>query len=391
MRLDGLRVLDLTRLLPGPYATQLLADTGAEVIKLEDTDRGDYARAMPPHSDRGVGATFDAVNRGKRSVALDLKTDAGRAAFYRLITDFDVLIEGFRPGVTERLGVDYDTVREHNPELVYCSLTGYGQTGPEASTVGHDLNYVGRAGLLDMTRRTAEEKPRVPGYPIADMAGGLLAAFSVVGGVLSRELGSGGDGGEHVDVAMTDAVCSFSQAVSASVAAGESPRPGETALTAGLPWYDVYETRDEKYVTLAALEGKFWRAFCEAIDCEDLIDEHRSDDPAVKEALREELETVFAARTRAEWIEELGDVPAMVGPVNTPEEVLDDPGFDARGIVRRPESAPPRIGFSVRSTVEPGASDESIPDRGEHTESVLREAGWTENEIDDLRITGAIE
>lgn len=389
MRLDGLRVLDLTRLLPGPYATQLLRDAGADVIKIEDTARGDYARDIPPYSERGVGALFDAVNRGKRSVVIDLKTDAGRETFYSLVTDCNVLVEGFRPGVTERLGIDYDTIREYNPEIVYCSLTGYGHTSPDASTVGHDLNYVGRAGLLDMTRESEGEAPRIPGFPIADMSGGLFAAFSIVGAVLSRELGT--TDGEYLDISMTDVVLSFSQTVSVHVFSGGKPRPGETALTGGAPWYDVYEAADGRYVTLAALEPKFWRAFCEATDREDLLDEHGSDDPAVREALREELAALFRSKTRAEWDETLDEVEAMVAPVNTTEEALSDPQFAARDIVRRPDEAPPRVGFPARSTAESAGVNETIPDRGEHTESVLREHGWTDGEIDDLRAGGAIE
>ena len=389
MRLDGCRVLDLTRLLPGPYATQLLADAGAGVIKVENTDRGDYAREIPPYSERGVGALFDAVNRGKRSVAIDLKSEAGREAFYSLVAGCDVLIEGFRPGVAERLEIDYGTLTEHNAEIVYCSLTGFGRTGPDAKRVGHDLNYVGRAGLLDMTRNGDSEAPRIPGYPIADMAGGLFAAFAVLGALCSRELGN--TGGEHVDVSMTDVVLSFSQPVSSGIVAGGDTHGAESSLTGGLPWYDVYETADGRYVTLAALEAKFWEAFCEAVGREDLIEVHGSDDPDVRAALREELTQVFAARTRAEWEEELGDVPAMVGPVNTPREALSDPQIEARETVARPTEAPPRVGFPARSTAEPTASDESVPDRGEQTESVLREHGFDESDMDDLRASGAIE
>ncbi|PSP76721.1 CoA transferase [Halobacteriales archaeon QS_3_64_16] len=389
MRLDGCRVLDLTRLLPGPYATQLLCDAGADVIKVEDTGQGDYARDIPPYSDRGVGALFDAVNRGKRSVAIDLKSEAGRETFYALVADCDVLIEGFRPGVAERLGIDYDTLAEHDAELVYCSLTGFGRTGPDAQRVGHDLNYVGRAGLLDTTRNGEREPPRIPGYPIADMAGGLFAAFSILGALLSRELGN--TDGEHVDVSMTDVVLSFSQPVSSGIVAGEDTHGGESSLTGGLPWYDVYETADERYVTLAALEPKFWKAFCETIGREDLIEIHGSDDPDVQAALREELTAIFAGRSRAEWEEELRDVPAMVGPVNTPREALSDPQIEAREVVSHPAEAPPRVGFPARSTEEPAAGEESIPDRGEQTESVLHEHGFEESEIDDLRASGAIE
>ena len=387
MRLDGVRVLDLTRLLPGPYATQLLADAGADVVKIEDTEAGDYARHMPPTTDDGVGAVFDAVNRGKRSVALDLKNEAGREAFYELVETVDVVIESFRPGVTERLGVDYETLTDHRADVVYCSLTGYGQNGPYADRAGHDLNYVGLAGLLDMTRRDEDEAPRMPGYQVADMAGGLLAAFSVCSALLSRELGN--TGGEYLDVALTDAVVSFSQAVAPEALAGESPRPGETPLTGQYPWYDVYETADGRYVTLGALEPRFWTAFCEAVDRPDLEGRHMTGDPAEREALREELERLFAGRTREEWVEAMDGVDAAVEGVYAPEETFDHPQIAARGYVERPDDGTPRVGLPLRGS-ETAVSGAPPPGHGEHTDEVLAAAGLTEADIAGLRESGAI-
>lgn len=386
MQLDSVRILDLTRLLPGPYATQLLADAGADVVKVEDTDAGDYARHTPPTTDRGVGALFDGVNRGKRSVALDLKSGAGREAFYRLVEGADVVFEQFRPGVADRLEIDYETLAEYNEELVYCSLSGYGQTGPYAERAGHDLNYVGVAGLLDMTREDESMAPQIPGYQIGDLGGGLFAAFGIVGGLLSRELGNGG---EYVDVAMTDVVASFSQAVAHEALTGGDPRPGETALTGEYPWYDVYETADGRYVTLAALEPKFWAAFCEEVDREELVDAHGSDDPAELAAVREELEDVFASRSRDAWIEQLSD-ETMVGPVCTPAEAVEHPQLEARGLVERPDDAPPRVGFPAAGSNVPEDHDESVPDHGEHTDELLASVGYDEDELAELRETGAI-
>jgi crotonobetainyl-CoA:carnitine CoA-transferase CaiB-like acyl-CoA transferase len=389
MRLDGVRVLDLTRLLPGPYATQLLADAGADVIKIEDTDAGDYTRHMPPTTRDGVGTVFDAVNRGKRSVAIDLKSEAGREVFYGLTEGADVVIESFRPGVTERLGVDYATLSEYHEELVYCSLTGYGQNGPYADRVGHDLNYIGLAGLLDMTRDDADEKPRVPGYQIADMAGGLLAAFGICSALLSRELGN--TGGEYLDVSMTDAVVSFSQAIASEALTGEDPRPGETALTGGYPWYDVYEAADGTYVTLGALEPKFWRSFCEAVDRPDLADYHMTEDPVELRALREELDGIFADRTREEWVEVLSDVDAAVGGVYTPAEAFEHPQIEARGYVERTEDAAPRVGLPLCGSEIPDSARAESPGHGEHTERVLREAGLCEDDIEKLRGDSVID
>ncbi|PSQ34938.1 CoA transferase [Halobacteriales archaeon QS_9_70_65] len=347
MRLDGVRVLDLTRLLPGPYATQLLADAGADVVKIEDTDAGDYARHMPPTTDDGVGAVFDAVNRGKRSVAVDLKHEEGRAAFYELVAGADVVVESFRPGVTDRLGVDHETLTDHREDLIYCSLTGYGQSGPYADRAGHDLNYVGLAGLLDMARESVEEAPRPPGYQVADMAGGLLAAFSVCSALLSRELGN--TGGEYLDVALTDAVVSFSQAV--------APR--------------------------------FWTAFCEAVDRPDLVGAHMTDDSAELAALRAELTELFRSRTREEWAELAADVDAAVGAVYTPTEALEHPQIRARGYVERGGGAP-RVGLPLCGSDRPAGADGGPPGHGEHTDEVLTAAGLSATEVERLREAGVV-
>lgn len=390
MDLSGVRVLDLTRYLPGPYATQMLADCGAEVVKVEAPE-GDPARGMQPTTDRGdVSRLFDAVNRGKRSVVLDLKTDEGREALLRLAEDADAVFEGFRPGVVDRLGVGYEDVRERNPEVVYCSLSGFGQDGPWADRVGHDLNYVATAGLLDATRRDDGEAPRIPGIPIADVAGGLYAAFGVVSALLSRELGNAG--GEHLDVSMTDAVASLSVTLAASALAGDDPRPGETPLTGRDPWYDVYEAADGEYVTLAALEPHFWEAFCEAVDRPDLRDAHGTRDPAERSALRAELAELFAGRTREEWADALDDVDAAFAPVRTMAEAVEHPQLRSRGLVVDGEgdgTAPPsRVGLPFADAADERAGPP--PGLGEHTADVLREAGYGDGDLAALRDAGAI-
>ncbi|WP_336328252.1 CaiB/BaiF CoA transferase family protein [Halovenus sp. HT40] len=386
MQLDSVRVLDLSRLLPGPYATQLLADAGAEVIKIEDTGSGDYARAMPPYTDEGVGAVFDAVNRGKKGVALDLKSEDGQEVLYRLAEDADVVLETFRPEVVDRLGVDYERLRAVNEDLVYCSLTGYGQGGPLADRVGHDLNYVGRAGMLDLVREDKDSRPQIPGYTVADMAGGLFAAFSIVSALLSRELGSGG--GEYIDVSMTDVVLSFSQAVVQPVFEGEQPPPGEGELNGGYPWYDVYETADGEYVTFAALEPQFYRAFCEAIDREDLIGAHMTDDDAEREALRAELTDIFSARTREEWLEHLDGVEASVEPVYTLSEAIEDEQIASRDLIW--DERRPRIGFPAQGSDVPTDRGRPVPGQGEHTAEVLRAAGYDDEDLDSLADAGTI-
>ncbi|WP_092698413.1 CaiB/BaiF CoA transferase family protein [Halovenus aranensis] len=381
MHLDGVRVLDLSGILPGPYATQLLADMGADVITVEEPAAGDPARELSFTDDRTL---FEAVNRGKRSLALDLKSDAGRAVFYELVGGVDAVVEGFRPGVVDRLGVDYERLREYNDDLVYCSLSGYGQTGPYADRAGHDINYVGLAGLLDVTREDEEAKPQVPGYQVADMAGGLFAAFSLVGGILSRELGNGGG---YLDVSMTDVVASFSHTLAGAALCDGDPRPGETMLTGGAPWYDVYETADGNYVTLGALESTFWEQFCREVDRPDLVPVHGTDDATERAALRAELVELFERRRREEWVERLSEeVP--VAPVLTPAEALNHPQIADR-LPERPETAPPRVGFPGCGVALP-ETDESVPEHGEHTGDVLREAGYGAEEIQRLKASTAV-
>ncbi|MEF8830263.1 MAG: CaiB/BaiF CoA-transferase family protein [Halobacteriales archaeon] len=384
MRLDGISVLDLSRLLPGPYATQVLADMGADVVKIERPGTGDYARSMSAGDGPDV---FGAVNRGKRSVTLDLTRAAAREAFHDLAATADVVVESFRPGVADRLGVGYETVSETNPEIVYLSLSGFGATGPHRDRAGHDLNYVGLAGLLSMTSAEPDGRPAIPGFPVGDMAGGLFGALSVLGALLSRELGDGG--GEHLDVALTDAAVALSQVVSARALAGGDPAARETALTGQFPCYDVYETADGEWVTLAALEPEFWERFCEAVDRPDLVDRHMAADPAEREAVREAVAETFRERTREEWEATLGDVDAMVAPVRSVREALDGDQVRERGLLRS-GPAGERVGLPVRTAGRLDGPDERLPDLGEHTEDVLAAHGYDEAAIERLREQDAI-
>lgn len=376
MQLDGITVVDLSRLLPGPYGTQLLADMGAEILKIEPPEQGDYAREMGPTVD-GTGSVFASINQGKKSVTLDLKSETGREIFLSIAAEADVVFEQFRPGVVDRLGIGYEAVRQRAPDIVYCSLSGFGQTGPDSDRVGHDLNYVALTGILDMTRRSDAEAPRVPGVPVADMTGGLAAACSVLGALLSRELGNGG---EYIDIAMTDVLLSLSQNFVPPTVVGETPRPGETTLTGKYPCYDIYETADQRHVTLAALEPHFWETFCAAVGREDLLERHRSEDASVRRALRGELEGIFAGKTMTEWEAEFGDKEVMIAPVKTPEEALNDPQFQSRGMVGA--GFPPRADFFAQAS-ESRAEDRTAPQLGEHTAAVLREHGY-EN-VQELR------
>jgi crotonobetainyl-CoA:carnitine CoA-transferase CaiB-like acyl-CoA transferase len=389
MDLSAVRVLDFTHLLPGPYATQLLRDMGAEVWKVERPGEGDPARAFGSgRSPDGHAALFDVLNRGKRSVTLDLKTDAGRRAFLDLAAEADAVIEQFRPGVVDRLGVGYEEVRAVNEAVVYCSVAGYGQDGPYADRPGHDLNYAGLAGLLEMTRPDAEAAPVIPGFPVADMAGGLFAALSVVSALLSRELGAGG--GEHLDVSLSDAALSLSQLVAGPAVAGVDQRPGETVVTGKYPCYGVYECADGRYLTLGALEGKFWDALCGAIDRPDLRGAHMAEDPDTRERVRDELESVFDQRPRERWVERLAEADVPAGPVLTVEEAFDDDHLRVRDVVGDVDGRLRRAAFPVESTDEPARTDAPAPALGEHTDEILRAVGYSDGRIERLRADGVL-
>src|SRR2546426_740361 len=268
--LAGIRVLDLTRLLPGPMATLHLADLGADVIKIEDTGAGDYAREMG-RTREGMSDFFRLVNRNKRAIRLDLKRPQGREVLLRLAKGADVLVEGFRPGAMAKLGIGYDALAAVNPRLVYCSITGYGQDGPYAERAGHDINYIGYAGVGDQIG--AREAPVVPNFQIADLLGGALTPAM---GILAALIDARSSGrGRHVDVAMTDAV--FAHAILPLVGFlehGKTPGRGTGMLGGGLPCYNVYRTRDGRYMAVGALDRKFWETLCDILGCPELKEKH---------------------------------------------------------------------------------------------------------------------
>lgn len=373
MDLSDVRVLDLTQLLPGPYATQLLADMGADVIKIERPDGGDPARRLAADPSPELAGIFETVNCGKRSVALDLTDERARGAFYELAADADAVIEGFRPGVVDRLGVDYETLSARTEGLVYCSLTGHGQTGPDSDRPGHDLTYAAAAGLLDTTRPAPDAAPVQPAVPVGDLAGGSLAALAVVSGLLERELGDGT--GTYVDLSITDALVSFCQLL----AADDTTAPAETLLGGEYPCYDIYETADGRYIAIAALERRFWERLCAAIDAEGLHDAHRAESEGRRERVRETLADTFAAAPVETWERRLeqADVPFAV--VRSAAAALEDPTIRDR-LVREHSS-----GERVGAPVQPGDGPTGEPPAlGEHTASVLGAAGVAPATIDRL-------
>lgn len=392
--LSGIRILDLSRLLPGAYASQMLADFGADVIKVEEPGSGDYGRHMPPHGAGGMGLHFLAINRNKRSMTVNLKSAAGREVFLRLVRGADVVLESFRPGVLERLGLGYEQLKEVNPRLVYCAISGYGQDGPYRLRAGHDLNYAGYAGLLDYNRGSAGE-PVMPPTQLGDLAGG---SFMAVIGILTALAGRAHSGeGRMVDVSMTEGVMALLPLVTATYfTTAAAPRPGMSALDGGLPCYNIYETADGKYLTLAALEYKFWHTFCTQIGHLELLPFHLPAGPQERAQAIDLLRTIFKTKSRDEWLAELAEIDACVGPVYTLGEALNDPHAQSRGasVLSPPLEAD---GAGVRTLPSfpriSGVRQEqryAPPQLGQHTTDLLQDLGYSEAEIHDLRTGGAI-
>ncbi|HEU4973472.1 MAG TPA: CaiB/BaiF CoA-transferase family protein [Baekduia sp.] len=389
---EGLKVLDLSRLLPGGFCSLLLADFGADVVKVEDTGMGDYIRWSPPAfegaAETANGSLFLSLNRGKRSIRVDLKTDEGRDVLLRLVRDADVLLESFRPGVLDRLGVGWERLRQENPRLVYCAITGYGLTGPNVQRSGHDLNYLGLNGILALTGE--EDGPPVQaGAQIADLGGGaLMAAFGILAAL--RERDRSGEG-QLVDVSMFDGAMSWLAMVAARVfAAGEQPRRGHELLGGSLVCYRPYRCADG-WVTCGALEPKFWAAFCRGVGREDLIGVQfeRPGTPA-----HAEVEAIFAARTRDEWAAFATEHDCCVEPVLEVEEALDSELARAREMVvefEQPGAGTVRgLGMPVKLSRTPGCVRRGGPELGEHTAEILREAGFDEARIAALLASGAV-
>jgi crotonobetainyl-CoA:carnitine CoA-transferase CaiB-like acyl-CoA transferase len=381
--LKDLRVLDLTRLLPGPYCTMVLADHGARVLKLESPGEGDYIRSWEPKIN-GFSALFLAVNRNKKSLTLDLKTTAGREIFFRLLREHDVVVESFRPGVMKRLGIDYPRAREINDKIIYCSITGYGQFGPEADKAGHDLNYLAESGVLH-TSGCEDGRPVVPGLQVADIAGGALYATNAI--LMAYVAVLQGGKGVHLDISMTDGLVSMFSLLSAYFfSRGQDPGANETTFNGGRADYQVYRTRDRRFMALGALENKFWRNFCKAVDRFDLIDRQHGD----QEELKRELEELFAARTRREWEKLLKGKNTCCEPVVSLAEVVASDHFKARDMFY---DLPFPGGGSLQQLnsaimVDGGKrlKHEFPPVLGEDTEETLLALGYTADEIESFRL-----
>jgi crotonobetainyl-CoA:carnitine CoA-transferase CaiB-like acyl-CoA transferase len=377
--LEGLKVLDLSRLLPGPYCSMILADFGAEVLRIEDRR----------FEEEGTG--MKTVMRNKRHMTLNLKHPKGKEIFYTLAKDADVLLEGFRPGVAERLGIGYPQLKQRNPRLIYCSLTGYGQDGPYSGMVGHDINYLSFAGVLGLTGRL-DSPPVIPATQIADIAaGGMNAAIGILLAVIMRERTGKG---QYIDISMMDgSVAMLPFMANLYWEGGMVPGRGNTMLTGRYPCYSVYETKNGQYISLGALERRFWVALCKKLGREDFIP-YQFAEGEKREEIFYFLRKTFSQKTRPEWMEELKELDICFGKILDLPEVFQDPQVRHRGLIA--EYVHPTKGkinlLAPAVKMSEVSWEVQVPPAsfGEHTEEVLKKLGYGEGEIEDLKREGVI-
>ncbi len=369
--LTGLKVLDLSRLLPGPFATMVLADLGATVDKVEDAGGGDYMRVMPPLVD-GMNASFHALNRGKRSLVLDLKNPAGRDALLRLVPKYDVIVESFRPGVMAKLGLSEETLRAIHPGLIYCAVSGYGADGPLAKRAGHDLNFVARGGGLGLTG-PADGPPQVSGVQVADIGGALFAVIGVLAALSERRTTGKG---RFVDIALSESTVSFGLYGIMNAMAGMASPRGADPLTGGIAPYNTYLSKDGVPVALAALEPKFWFAFCEGVGLVPNIDalgpgEHQA-------ALKADVARIIGEKTAAEWAAFAEARDCCLEVIESPDALAADAQHAHRQLFMTTEGSTLR---QPRTPVTPKGVARPAPTQGQHREAILRDGGFDAEDI----------
>jgi crotonobetainyl-CoA:carnitine CoA-transferase CaiB-like acyl-CoA transferase len=377
--LEGIKILDLSRLFPGPYCSMILADLGADVLRIEDRRFSGEGPGMPT------------VMRNKRHMTLNLKHPQAKDIFYRMAREGDVILEGFRPGVTERLGIDYESIKKINEKMIYCSVTGYGQGGPYRNMVGHDVNYLSFGGVLGLNGEAGGD-PVIPPIQVADMAaGGMNAALGIMAALIARQRTGRG---QYIDISMLDGIVAMLPFPASLLwGLGGSPRRGDTLLSGRYPCYSVYETREGGFISIGALEPRFWEALCRKLGREDFIP-IQYDEGNKKEEMFSFLRAAFKIKTREEWLEEWKDVDVCLGKVLSLEETLGDPQVVSRGMVT--DFADPRKG-KMRFLSSPLKLSDTPPDIrtapadfGEHTEEVLGELGFNADQIEELKKSGAV-
>ncbi|NVM17532.1 MAG: CoA transferase [Candidatus Lokiarchaeota archaeon] len=401
--LEGIVVIDLARMLPGPYASMILADLGAEVIRVEDPK---YPYGSPPpffQKGRYRESAFNSIiMRNKKSIALDLKKEQALEIFYKLVKKADIILETFRPKVTNKLKIDYDTLFKINKSIIYCSLTGYGQYGPYQQTAGHDLNYIGICGILDLNKerkleekKNQERKPVLPGVQAADIGGGLVSTIGILGALIEREKNPNKEG-QYIDVSMTDSVFSFMPMAAAfefskekydGITKSRNPLHGE------VPFYSIYRTKDNKYLSVGAIEIKFWRGVCEGLGRKDLITKGNALG-LEKEEVFQEVQNEFLKKTQGEWMEIFSKIDACVMPVKNFSEACDDPQIKSRNMVV--ETNHPKFGKiqNISSPIKYSRTPLTIrslaPISGQNTKEILKELDYTEEDIRNFKRSGVL-
>jgi len=379
--LSAIKVLDLTRLLPFAFGSMMLADLGAEVLKIEEPDKGDYMRMVGPKRKK-ESYIFLMCNRNKKSMTLDLRSNEGKEILFKLVKDSDILLESFRPGVADRLGIGYETIREKNPKIIYCSATGYGQSGPYKDKPGHDINYVSIAGILGMTGRHLE-MPVIPGIPIADMSVGIFLAFAALVGIMARE--RTGEG-QYIDISMTDIMVAYN-IFHLAVHLSESEISEDLNITGGALFYESFETKDGKFISFGNVEKKFWDNFCEVIERSDLKAYQFASGDKKNELMRE-LREFFLSKTREEWLELLENKEICYSPVNSIEEVFSDPHILNRQMILEMdhpiEGKIKQIGLPIKFSKTPFDLRLPPPVLGQDTIEILSKLGYKEK-INELK------
>lgn len=389
--LDGIRVLDLSRLLPGPYASHILASFGADVIKIEKPGEGDYMREYLPQT-QGFNATFLTINRGKRSISLDLRRPAGQDVFRALVERSDVVLDGFRPGVMDKLGLGYQALSEVNPKIIYAALTGYGQTGPNAQQAGHDLNYLALSGMLDLLG-DAEGVPLVPGIQIADVAAGALP--TVIGILLALQHRNRSRAGQLVDISMFDSLLGLMPVQIANYTATKRrPKRGQERLFGRYACYNIYPVRNGRFMVVAALEPKFWAGLCKAIDREDLIQDQYVEGHA-QDILIAELTRIFQKKQVDEWMEIFAEVDACVTEVREISRSVQDDHAAQRGLITpirgKDGEVYEQLGVFPKLSDAPGYIAGDAPLRGQHTRQILRSLKYPAKQIDEMVAAKIVE
>ncbi|WP_444928804.1 CaiB/BaiF CoA transferase family protein [Microbulbifer sp. SSSA002] len=378
--LDGLKVLDFSTLLPGPYATMLLADLGAQVLRIESPSRPDLLRGFPPMvGGNSVSAAHATINRNKRSLALDLKSPKAKEVIRRLLEQYDVVIEQFRPGVMARLGLSYEDLKQHCPDIIYCSITGYGQSGPLKQRAGHDINYLALSGLASYSGKR-NSGPSLSGTQLADIAGGSHhAAMSILAAVYQRQ-NSGN--GSYIDISMTD--CCFAlNAISGANALALNTSPQlESELLNGGSYYDYYRTADNRYLAVGSLEPQFAERFFTQIGHREWLSRIVQEDQ--QETLKEDIASVIANKTQTEWVALFQDVDACIEPVLSFAEAADSELMQSRGMVCSVDEEIKQINTPFRFNNRKPHAFKRGATLGEHNQSVLSELGFSTEEIEEI-------